>query len=65
VITDELHERGPAIRREMFAAEGADAQVEWSRPALTRRERSLITVAMIDGFATASRILGDDLTVED
>jgi 4-carboxymuconolactone decarboxylase len=129
VITDELYERGLAIRREMFGAEGAEAQVEstteftdklqdiitrncfgdiWSRPGLTRRERSLITVAMlvalgrpnqvavhlrgavangvtptevrelllhahlycgipamVDGFATASKILGDDLTMED
>jgi carboxymuconolactone decarboxylase family protein len=79
VIPDELYERGPAVRHEMFGAEGAEAQVAGHRrdalangvSAMEIRELPLQThlycgiPAMVDGFATASRVLSDDLTMED
>jgi 4-carboxymuconolactone decarboxylase len=59
VITDELYERGLAIRHEMFGAEGAEAQVE-STTEFTDKLQEIVT-----RNCTASRILGDDLTMED
>jgi hypothetical protein len=43
VITDELYERGPAVRHDLYCG----------------------IPAMVDGFATASRVFSDDLTMED
>jgi hypothetical protein len=55
VITDELH---GILTRNCFGD-------IWSRPGLTRAHLCCGIPAMVEGFATASGILGDDLTMED
>ena len=68
MIKDSLHERGLAVRREMFGPDGADRQTDsvtaftdkfqdivtrhcygdiWAREGFSRRDRSLVTVAML------------------
>lgn len=71
MITDELYERGLVLRREMFGAESADAQA-LANGVTPMEVRELLQAhlyygipAMVNGFATASRILGGDLTMED